>query len=285
MRSKTFEITALITVVMMIFFSNGLAQTIQENPQDLGKIDVVEKLGDQIPLDLTFVNDLGDTVPLSNYFNDGKPVILDLGYYSCPMLCNLVLNGINEGISKLDWLPGNEYRILTVSFDPRDTVELAAAKKANYLKQLNRPGAEKGWIFFVDPQSHAKALADAVGFQYFWDEDNKQFAHPAVIYILTPEGKISRYLYGITFDQKDLRLGLLEASDGKIGSTIDRVLLYCYHYDPDAKGYVMFAGNVMRLGGVLTLVLLGLLIGILWMKERHKKAHRHAPAGHAASGH
>jgi protein SCO1/2 len=284
MNIKTVILAVLLFIETLLLCTQGSAQKIQENPKDLSKIDVVEQLGKQIPLDLTFVNDVGDTVPLSNYFNDGKPVILDLAYYTCPMLCNLVLNGINESISKLDWLPGNEYRVLTISFDPRDSVSLAAAKKANYLKALNRPGAEKGWTFFVDYQSHAKALADAVGFEYFWDEDNKQYAHPAVIYILTPEGKISRYLYGITYNEKDLRLGLLEASDGKIGSTVDRILLYCYHYDPEAKGYVMFAGNVMRLGGVITLVLLALLIGILWMKEKRKKAHRHVPAGHATSG-
>lgn len=284
MNIKTVTLAVLLFIETLLLGTQGSAQKIQENPKDLSKIDVVEQLGKQIPLDLTFVNDVGDTVPLSNYFNDGKPVILDLAYYTCPMLCNLVLNGINEGISKLDWLPGNEYRVLTISFDPRDSVSLAAAKKANYLKALNRPGAEKGWTFFVDYQSHAKALAEAVGFEYFWDEDNKQYAHPAVIYILTPEGKISRYLYGITYNEKDLRLGLLEASDGKIGSTVDRILLYCYHYDPEAKGYVMFAGNVMRLGGVITLVLLALLIGILWMKEKRKKAHRHVPAGHATSG-
>jgi len=273
----------IVKVAFFLFFlmmsSTVSAQVIQENPDDLRNIDVEEKLGEYIPLDLTFVNDIGDTVALAQYFNDGKPVLLVLVYYSCPMLCNLILNGLNEGIAQLAWLPGNEYRVLAVSFDPRETYDLAAAKKANYLKALNRPGAENGWTFFVGEESHSKALADAVGFKYFFDEENQQFAHPAVAYVLTPDGKISRYLYGINFEERDLRLAFLEASEGKIGSTLDKLLLYCYHYDPNAKGYVVFAGNVMRLGGALTLILLGLLIGALWMKERRKRARTRVPAG------
>jgi protein SCO1 len=253
------------------------AQTVQDSLPELKKIDVVEHLGESIPLDLTFTNDAGETVKLGDYFHHGKPVILVLAYYTCPMLCTLVLNGVSDAVKALDWLPGKEFQILTVSIDPSETSELAAGKKARYLDNLGKKGVENGWRFFVGAESQSKALADAIGFKYYYDTEQKMYAHPAVVTILTEDGKISRYLYGLEYKPQDLRLALLEASEGKIGNTVDRIILYCYHYDPSTKGYVAMAGRIMRIGGALTLIILAVVIGTLWGRERlRRSAARHA---------
>lgn len=253
------------------------AQVVQDSLPELRKIDVVEHLGEMVPLNLIFTNDAGEKVQLGDYFHQGKPVILVLAYYTCPMLCTMVLNGVSDAVKGLQWLPGKEFQILTVSIDPSETPELAAGKKTRYLDNLGKKGIENGWRFFVGAEDQSKALADAVGFQYYWDEEQKMYAHPAVVTILTEEGKISRYLYGLEYKSQDVRLALLEASQGKIGNTIDRLILYCYHYDPTSKGYVAMAGRIMRVGGGITLIVLALVIGTLWARERVKKtAAKHA---------
>ena len=249
------------------------AQVVLDSVPALAGIDVIEHLGDTIPLHLTFIDDHGDSVRLERYFHQGRPVILTLAYSNCPMLCTVVLNGLANGLRALAWQPGREFSIIEVSIDPLETVALAAAKKKRYTDVIGKPGAEEGWAFHVGAESQSRALAEAVGFEYFYDEDLKQYAHPAVSFVLTEEGVISRYLYGIEYPERDLRLALLEASEGKIGSTIDRILLYCYRYDPDAGGYVLFAANVMRLGGALTLVGLALFLGIYWTREARRRKH------------
>jgi protein SCO1 len=248
------------------------AQVIQDSLPELRKIDVVEHLGESVPLDLEFTNDAGDTVRLGDYFHHGKPVILVLAYYTCPMLCTMVLNGVSDAVKALNWLPGKEFQILTVSIDPSETAELAAGKKARYLDNLGKKGVENGWRFFVGRESQSKALADAVGFKYYYDSEQKMYAHPAVVTILTEDGKISRYLYGLEYKPQDLRLALLEASQGKIGNTVDRIILYCYHYDASTKGYVAMAGRIMQLGGALTLVVLTAVVGTLWVRERQRRS-------------
>jgi protein SCO1/2 len=248
-------------------------QVVQEHPKDLSKVDIVEHLGKKIPLDLTFTDETGKQVKLGDYFHPGTPVILNLVYFECPMLCSMELNGVTDVIKQLPWTPGDQYRLVTVSFNPRETYQLAAAKKANYLKQLGKPGADAGWAFLVGAEDQSKALADAIGFKYFWDPKLKQYAHATATYVLTGDGTISRYLYGIQYKDNDVRLALLEASKGKIGSTVDRIILYCYHYDPSAKGYVLFAANLMRIGGAITLVLITIFLALLWFYEHRK--HRH----------
>lgn len=252
------------------------AQVAGESSGDLDRIDVVERIGESIPLGLTFVDDHGDTVRLAKYFGNDRPVILVLGYYTCPMLCNLVFNGVVNGINELDWKAGEEYRIITVSIDPTETPELAAAKKANYLTTINRDIGDSGWMFLTGEESQSQTLANAVGFKYFYDTELGQYAHPAALFILTPEGKISRYLYGIQFSKTDLKLSLLEASEGRIGSSVDRLILYCYNYDPDSRGYNVVASNVMKLGGAATLVVLAIFLGMLWYGERLRKRRRAA---------
>ncbi len=256
---------------------DGIGQALQENPAQLRDIDVIEHLGDSIPLDLAFTDESGHAVQLQNYMDGTKPVILVLAYYECPMLCTLVLNGIAKTVKELAWIPGNEFRMVTVSIDPAETVQLAWGKKERYLKFLDKSGSEKGWSFLVGDSVAIRSLASALGFKYFYDETRDEFAHPAVVYIMTPQGKISRYLYGIDFKERDVRLALLEASNGKIGSTLDRLILYCYHYDPNAKGYVLFAQNVMKAGGALTVLIVGLFVGVLWRRERKKNQNAVSP--------
>jgi len=266
---------SLLTVVLLAS-NNAFPQIAGLNPEELKSIDVIEHSGDKIPFDLHFINDKGDSVMIGDYFNQGKPVVLILAYYECPMLCTLVLNGMSEGVRKLGWTPGDKFQLVTVSIDPRETWELAAGKKKTYLADLNMPAAADGWAFLAGAESQSKALAEALGFKYYYDEKNNQYAHPAVAFILTSDGRISRYLYGIEFKPRDLKLALLEASEGKVGSTLDRIILYCYHYDPKSGGYVAFASNIMKLGGGFTLTLLILFFFIMWRFEKHKKSKKNS---------
>ena len=262
-------ITAFITIILAVSVSS--AQIADQNPAELQDIDVEEHLGDYIPLDLQFMDDQGKTVVLGNYFNQNKPVILVLAYYECPMLCTLVLNGVTQSVDKLNMKLGKDYQILTVSIDPNENTALAAAKKQTYLNMLHQPVDSSGWIFMTGKQENIKKLADAIGFKYYYVKDRDEFAHPTIITLISDKGKISRYLYGIEYKTNDLKLGLLEAAEGKVGTTLDRIILYCYHYDPNAKGYVVFATNVMKVGGVITLVILFGFFGFLWIKDNHKK--------------
>jgi len=261
----------LLLGLIIGLFMPTYGQVVDENPEQLKNIDVVEHLGESIPLNLEFVRDNGDTVNLESYFHQGKPVVLVLGYYTCPMLCNLVMNGLTSSINELVWQPGNEYQIVSASIDTTETDLVAGAKKANYLKEIKFKNIENGWDFLTTSSNNTALLAEAVGFKYFYDEDQKQYAHPAVLVVLTESGVISRYLYGIEYKERDFRLALLEASEGKIGSTVDRLILYCFHYDPNAGSYVVFAGNVMRAGGVLTVVIFGSALAVLWWHERRKR--------------
>ena len=260
-----------ILLALLITQTPSPAQNANYNPPELQKINVVEHLGETIPLSLHFINDSGDTVQLKDYFYHGKPVILVLAYYNCPMLCSMVLNGVSEAAKAISLQPGQDYTILTISIDPTETWELAAAKKKNYVASLGEKANPDGWIFFASEEDQVKTLADSLGFVYYYDNEKEQYAHPAVVHILTDSARVSRYLYGIEFNPNDFKISLLEASRGKIGNSFDKILLYCFHYDPDSKGYVVLAGNVMRLGGLVTLVLLVLFIGMLWARYRIKK--------------
>jgi protein SCO1/2 len=251
--------------------SSAVGQIVRENIDELRNIDVVEHLGESIDQSLQFVNSRNETVTLGDHFDGEHPVILVMGYYECPMLCNLVFNGMIDGLHQLEWTAGQEFKIVTVSIDPGETPQLAMAKQENYINALSREVPVGGWEFLVADTAQSTALAEQLGFVYWYDEERDEYAHPAVIFVMTPDGVISRYLYGIEFKERDLRLSLLEASQGKIGSTIDRIILYCFHYDPDAKGYVVFAGNVMRLGGLFTLVVLAVFVAMLFRRERQRR--------------
>lgn len=239
-----------------------------ELPPELDGAQVREHLGRQVDLSLEFIAENGYPVTLGSFFHEGKPVILNLVYYQCPMLCNLVLNGQTASLKELAWTPGNEFEVVTITINPAETFDLARQKKQHYLELYNRPTT--GWHFLSDTHDNVRKLAAQVGFGYKWDEQQKQYAHQAAIMVLTPEGKVSRYLYGIKFKARDLRLALNEAAAGKLGNTIDKIVFYCFHYDPMAKSYVPFARNIMRLGGVLMVLGLGSAIAFWFRREKHR---------------
>jgi protein SCO1/2 len=236
----------------------------------LDGVGIDEHLGRPLDLSLTFIDENGSTVKLSDYFHAGRPVILNLIYYSCPSLCNLVLNGETVALKQIPWTPGNEFEVVTISIDPQESFELAREKKAAYLTQYGRPAP--GWHFLTDHDGNAKRLSEQTGFHYRYDERQKQFSHAAGIMVVTPEGRMSRYLYGIRFGPRDLRFALAEASENRTSMSIEKVLLYCFHYDPKAGGYVLFATNVMRAGGALTILLIAFFLWRLIREERRKAA-------------
>ncbi len=238
-------------------------------PKALQDVGIDQKLNQQVPLDLNFRDENDQPVKLAQYFGK-RPVILSLVYYSCPMLCTQILNGMIASFKVLEFQPGQQYEIVTVSFDPRESPALAAAKKSlyvNYLPVDRREAAMKGWHFLTGDEANIKALAAAVGFRYHWDEATNQFAHASGIMVLTPGGKLAQYYYGIEYSARDLRLGLVEASASRIGTPVDQLLLYCYHYDPATGTYGAAVMNLVRLGGVLTI--LAIIIFLLAMRRRN----------------
>jgi protein SCO1/2 len=246
--------------------SRLLAQ-VNSLPRELEGVGITEKLDQRVDLNLEFINESGQVVPLRNFFNGRKPVLLDLVYYNCPMLCNLVLNAQTATMREVPWTPGEEYEIVTISIDPRETRELAARKKAAHIESYGKP-VHGGWHFLTDYNGNVERIAQQVGFRYRWDEPTQQYAHAAAIMFLTPDGRVSRYLYGIKYNPRDLRLALTEAAEGKVGSAIDKLLLFCFHYDPSARSYVPFAMNIMRLGAALTVGILVIVLLRFWRRER-----------------
>jgi protein SCO1/2 len=234
----------------------------------LKKVDIEQRLGNQIPLDLKFRDESGREVRLGEYFGKGRPVALTLVYYDCPMLCNQVLNGAVGAFQALSFTAGKEFEVVTVSFDPREGPELAAKKKETYLRRYKREGAEAGWHFLTGDKASIDALAASVGFRYVWDEQSQQFAHASAVMVSTPQGKLSHYFYGIDYAPKDLRLAFVEASEGKIGSPVDALLLFCYHYDPASGRFAPVMG-VLRVAGVLTVFgVVGLLLYLRRVAKR-----------------
>jgi protein SCO1/2 len=236
-------------------------------PPYLQNVGIEQRLNAQVPPDLIFVDDTGRTVKLGDYFGS-KPLILNLVYYNCTMLCGEALAGLTGAMKMVKFDVGKEFEVVTVSFNPKETPEIAAAKKKDYLARYGRPGAAAGWHFLTGPPDSINALTKAVGFQYQYDEKNNQYAHATAIMVLTPQGRISRYFYGVDFPPKDLRMGLVEASQEKIGNPIDQVLLYCYHYDPATGKYGAVVANMLRLGGGLTILFLGALLLILFRLDK-----------------
>jgi len=238
-------------------------------PGVLQEVGFDQKLGEAIPLDLAFKDEAGKDVRLGDYFGK-KPVVLSLVYYECPMLCTISLNGLSGALEVLSFVPGQEFEVVTVSFDPKEGPVLAAAKKKAYMARYKRPEAHAGWHFLTGPKESVERLTKAVGFRYVWDAETKQFAHPAGILVATPEGKVSHYLFGVEYSPKDLRLALVDAAGGKIGNAVDQVLLYCYQYDPETGRYSASILNVVRLGGLMTVVALGGFILTASVRRRRR---------------
>jgi protein SCO1/2 len=234
-------------------------------PPALRNVGIEQKMGAQVPTNLPFLDESGRAVTLRQYL--GKPVILALVYYQCPSLCNMILNGVVRSMRALRMSAGDEFDVVAVSFDPRETPEMAAAKKASYVREYDREGSEKGWHFLTGAEASSKSLADSVGFRYSYDGLTNQFAHGSAIMLLTPEGRVARYFYGIDYPARDLRLGLVEASEGRVSSPVDQVLLYCYHYDPANGKYGLVIMNVLRIAGILTVACLASFMIVMFRRD------------------
>jgi protein SCO1/2 len=275
--AKAGQATALWALAALLLASApSRAQRAEALPKALEGVGITEHLGARLPLELEFVAEDGRAVQLKQFFSGTKPVILTLGYYRCPMLCSLILNGMLDGLKALAVTPGKDFEIVTVSIDPLETPTLAKLKKQNYLEEYGRAGAEQGWHFLTAREANSRALADAVGFGYRYNEERKEYAHPAGIFIVTPDGRMARYLYGVTFDPRTLRLALAEAGEGKFGGAGERLLLYCFHYDANEKRYVVAATNVMRAGGALTVLAVGAWLATWWRREARARRRRAA---------
>jgi len=263
--------TALATVVFA--FTAAAANAQEARPaQDPGRgVDIQQKLGVQVPLDAEFRNAQGETVALGSLL-DERPVILNLVYFECPMLCNMALDGLVRSLRALEFEPGEEFSVITVSFDPRETPELAAKAKRTMLSRYGRPGAQESWHFLTGEKPEIDRLAESVGFDYRYDAKTGQYAHAAGLIVLTPEGRASRYLLGVEYALRDLRLSLVEAAENEIGSLSDQVLLLCYQYDPTTGRYGLLIQDVLRLAGMATVVLLGGSIATMLFVERRKRA-------------
>jgi protein SCO1/2 len=258
----------MLSLLTAFSWAQGMTQGVMSPPANLRPpglkhVGIEQHLNEQIPPNLTFRDETGKAVRLGDYFGR-RPLILNLVYYQCPMLCGEVLSGLESALRVLRFNVGKEFDVLTVSFDPKDTPEMASAKKAEFLKRYGRPGATSGWHFLTGPQTSIDALTQAAGFQYEYDAKIQQFAHATAIMVLTPEGKIAQYYYGVEFAPKDLRLGLVQASQNKIGTVIDQVLLYCYHYDPDTGKYGAIISRVLKLAAGATILLLGTFLIVMF---------------------
>jgi protein SCO1 len=259
-----------ICALALLAGSPARAENQNVKPSLLLKVGIDQKLNAELPLDLTFRDESGKTVRLGEYF-DGKPVILALVYYECPMLCTQELNGLLRSLQNISLDIGKKFNVVTVSFNPKETPGLAAHKKELYVGIYGRPGAAEGWHFLTGDEEPIKKLTNAVGYHYTYDPVSDQYAHATAIMVVTPQGRISRYFYGIDYPSRDLRLSLVEASNNKIGSPVDEILLYCYHYDPATGKYGLIVSNVLRLAGSITIVLLG---GLIWILFRHERKPR-----------
>jgi protein SCO1/2 len=252
--------------------SKGMAATspVDVAPAVLDQVRVEEQLGAQLPLDATFTDAAGQPVRLGSVFGQGKPVVLALVYYDCPMLCGLIMSGMARAMRENGLQPGRDFNALTISFDPTEKPALARERQRGYLQSIGLAEDSGGWRFWVDREGNARRVADTVGFHYAKDDATGEWAHMASIFVLTPDGKVSRYLYGIDFPEKDFRLSLVEAAGGRVGTSFDKLILTCFRYDPASRKYQPFAFGLLRLGGVAAMLALGGLIAGLYMRERRK---------------
>ncbi len=273
-KNNSIFVPALVVMVVLLAISASaqinsgiMSPPANTRPSRLQNVGIDQHLDAQIPPDLIFRDETGKSVRLGDYFGR-KPLILNLVYYNCTMLCGEALAGLASAMRLIKFDVGNEFDVVTVSFDPRETPDLAAAKKLDYVKRYGRANAAAGWHFLTGQPESINALTKAVGFQYQYDAGSNQYAHATAIMVLTPQGHISRYFYGVDFPPKDLRMGLVEASQNKIGNAVDAVLLYCYHYDPATGKYGAIVANILRLAAAVTILFIGGLILILWRLDR-----------------
>lgn len=270
MKHETQGSFRLLAIVSCVFLAMPLMAQNDSRPVLLRNVEFEQKLNAQLPLDASFRDEDGRTVGLRTYFGR-KPVILSFAYYDCPMLCTLILDGLTRGLQLVPFNMGEQFEAVNISINPREPPSLARAKKENYAIKYGRPGAAAGWHFLTGDETSIRRVADAAGFKYESDPASGQYAHASGILIATPTGKISRYFYGIVFQPRDLRLGLVEASSEKIGSPADMLLLYCYHYDATTGKYSLLVTRVVRLSGIATVLLLGGTLLLLFRREARRQ--------------
>lgn len=239
-------------------------------PEILKHVGIEQKIGASLPLDLKFNDESGTPVKLGSYFGD-KPVILTLVYYDCPMLCTEVLNGLNRSLAPLNYSIGEEFEVVTVSFDPRETPTLASQKKAVYTQRYGRPGTKEGWHFLTGDAPAIDALTETVGFNYVYDETEGQFVHGSAIMIASPQGTVSHYFFGIEYPSEDIRLAIIESSEEKLGTVFDQIMLYCFNYDPEQGRYGVAIMNAMRVAGLVTLLAMGSFMVVMIRRDRRRK--------------
>ena len=261
---------ALAAMLVLSLFCAPAVRADDARPTLLRDVGIDQRLDAQLPLDLVFQDESGRSVPLGTYFGS-KPVILSFAYYECPMLCTLVLNGMGSALKVLSFDVGKQFEVVTVSFNPDDTPARAAAKKETTLKAYGRAGGAAGWHFLTGNAAAIARLTEAVGFHYQYDAEHKQFAHAAGIMIATPQGRLARYFYGVEFAPRDLRLGLVEAAGNRIGSRVDQLLLFCFHYDPATGKYGAIAMNSVRVGGALTVLALAAFLIVMWRRDARQR--------------
>ena len=257
----------LLLPIFLLFFSNSFAQ-VRNAPAELRDVGIDEKLGDRIPGDITFFNEEGQPVTFEDLLASGKPLIITPIYFECPMLCNLILNGVTYGLRDLNWQIGNQFEVLTFSIDPDETHILASENKQSYLRLLGKPEAADGWHFFTADQQNIDRMTDALGFNFKWSDEAQEFLHGSAIMFVSPQGVITRYLYGIDYTELSLRNALFDAANGRIGTTLERVMLFCFTFDPDSRSYVPNALRIMKVGGLLTMTFLGIFLGLLWFRKK-----------------
>jgi len=253
--------------------ANERVERMEPAPKQLRGVDVKEHLGTRLPLTLGFRDQFGKPTTLAENFDGQRPVLLTLNYSNCPMLCSLMLVGLVKGLKEVEWGINQDYRVVTVSLDPTEQLETTQRTANRYLTQYGRPQAPGGWRFVTGSENNVKAFADAIGFSYHYDEKRQEYAHPAAVVLAAPDGTITRYLYGIEYDPKTLRLALVESSQGKIGSTLDKLILYCFHYDSSEGRYAPVARRIMQLGGALMVVLLGGFLAALHLADKKRRRH------------
>jgi protein SCO1 len=292
MKHSTFKIfirtACLLGAVAMLTAPCALAQLtgpldkprMEVAPDELKNIGLDEHLNAQLPLDLSFIDETNHPVKLGDYFTGKKPVVLQLGYYGCPMLCDLISRGATASLKQVPLTAGTDFEVVFISIDPHEDWTLAQGKKRSYVTEYDRPGSAGGWHFLTGREPQIKQVAKAVGFNYKWVASAGQFSHPAGLILCTPEGKISRYLYGVKFDEKTLRLSLVEASEGKVGSTTDRFLLTCFQFDGHQGRYAFVAMSLMRWGAALTLIVLTIVMIWLFRRDARRKALEMDDAAH-----
>jgi protein SCO1 len=260
----------LLALLLALAPAAALAQRQDTLPPQLHGVGVRERLGARVPLDAKLVDETGQSVRLGSYFHPGRPVLLTLNYYECPMLCTLQLNGLVDALRGLTWAPGREFEIVTVSINPLESPALAREKKRHYLEGLERPDVSAGWHFLTGAQPAIQALADSVGFAYRFDQATGQYVHAAAFMLLTPDGIVARYLYGVALEPDTLRLALVEAGRGAIGTTRDQLILICFHYDGGEGRYVVAASRLMRFAAGVTVLAVGVWLAGWWLGERRR---------------